>query len=370
MYSTIQGAKKRANALHKLFRACGFEFPLYKSQYAIARAGGFRDWQDLTSALKAAGRDCAPAAFRRRLIEALPEPCRAPTRAWLDGEPMDSVVVPGVPAGWYRYVFPYQFATAAMHRHSSAIRRGSGPGQRLRENMVPGVLLNIHGGRRPFPRLEPDTLALVFDGTPEMVFDHDSHHPRFAMELQVLQDAGVIKLRHNQVMILSPDREEIRDRVLSDRIDKVVQWAGEEGHLTDAIDALRDALSVIGIDDALRVAEALLQYGSSAYVHRSGPIQDILSDLAATGQIQAFARFYQLATTIWPPDARLLLDMVPAKILNQYFAGYLGFAGTRPLFRFTADNPDWADELRLALPIPVKFERTVFGMAELIRRAA
>lgn len=370
MFSTIDGAKKRANKLHKIFQRCGFEFPLHKSQYAVARAGGFRDWHDLTRSLKRQERDCDSTDFRRKLIEALPVPCHAPTLAWLNREPEDRASDPDIPPGWHRYVFPYQFATAVRHRHSPAIKRGSGPGQNLRENMGSGVLINIHGGRNPYPRLEPDTLAFIFHGSPEMIFGIDSQHSRFAQELQTLQDAGVIELRRNQVVILSPDRDEIHSRVLDSQIDKARHWMSEPGNMKEKADALRNALAVIGIEDALRRSETLLQYGSDSYVHRSGPIQDILSDIAGAGEVLAFARFYEFAATIWPHDARRLRDLVPAKILNQYFAGYLGFAGSPPLFKFTNDNPKWAESLKSTLSDPVKFEQTVQRMTEAIELAA
>ena len=149
MYSTIDGAKQRANSLDRIMKTSGFAYPLRKSQHAVARGGGFRDWHDMTSALKKQERHCDPETFRRRLLEALPAPCEAPVRAWLNREPREEAPAGDVPAGWYRYVFPYQFTAAAMLRHDPAIRRGSGPGQRLREKLVPGVLLNINGGERP-----------------------------------------------------------------------------------------------------------------------------------------------------------------------------------------------------------------------------
>ncbi len=47
MYSTINGAKKCAKDLKRLFDDSDFEFPLNKCQAVVARAGGYRDWRDL-----------------------------------------------------------------------------------------------------------------------------------------------------------------------------------------------------------------------------------------------------------------------------------------------------------------------------------
>lgn len=367
MYSTIDGAKQRANSLDRIMKTSGFAYPLRKSQHAVARGGGFRDWHDMTSALKKQERHCDPETFRRRLLEALPAPCEAPVRAWLNREPREEAPAGDVPAGWYRYVFPYQFTAAAMLRHDPAIRRGSGPGQRLREKLVPGVLLNINGGERPYARLEPDTLAMVFEGTPEEVFGKDALHPRFAVELKTLQDAGIIDVRDDHVAIVPPDRDEILDRVLRDKIDKVTYWLSEPGYAGDASNALRDALAAIGIDDALRLAETLLQYGGEAYILPSGPIKETLRDLAAVGRIQAFARFFDLSATIWPKDKELIRGMIPAIILNAYFAEHLGYVGSSRLMAWTANTPEWAHDVDAALSTPVVFERVVLGMAEAIR---
>jgi hypothetical protein len=367
MYSTIDGAKQRANSLDKVMKTSGFVFPLRKSQHAVARGGGFRDWHDMASALKKQARHCDSEAFRRRLLEALPPPCEAPVRAWLNREPKEEAPSGDVPAGWYRYVFPYQFTAAAMLRHDPAIRRGSGPGQRLREKLVPGVLLNVNGGHNPYPRLEPDTLALVFKGTPETIFGVDARHPRFAIELRALQDVGIIDVREGYVAIVPPDRDEILDRVLRDKIDMVTYWLGERGNAKDAGNALRNALAAIGIDDALRLAETLLQSGGDAYILPSGPIKETLRDLAAAGRLQAFARFFDLAATIWPKDKELVRGMIPAIILNAYLAEHLGLIGSSRLIAWTANTPGWAQDVDAALAAPVTFERVVRGMAEAIR---
>lgn len=51
MYSTLDGAKKCARELKRLFDDSGFDFALNKCQSAVARAGDYRDWRDLEGAL-------------------------------------------------------------------------------------------------------------------------------------------------------------------------------------------------------------------------------------------------------------------------------------------------------------------------------
>lgn len=129
MYSTINGAKSRAKHLKQLFDDSGFCFPLHKCQAAIAKAGGFRDWRDLEGTLNKARRPVDPDAFQRRLLNALPQPCRPPVLAWLDNEPAETVRDKKAPPRWYRDVFPYLMATAALHRSRTALLRpGSGSG--------------------------------------------------------------------------------------------------------------------------------------------------------------------------------------------------------------------------------------------------
>ena len=111
---------------------------------------------------------------------------------------------------WYLHVFPFVMAVAALHRRRTALLRpGSGPGQKLRESLVVGLALNVHGGDRAYPHLEPDTLALIFKGEPKAIFRSDAAHPRFAAELQALVEAGILDVRREEVRVLSPDAEAV-----------------------------------------------------------------------------------------------------------------------------------------------------------------
>lgn len=47
MFSTYQGAKRRASDLHKLLRDTPIHWPLHRCQLAIAKAAGYTDWHDL-----------------------------------------------------------------------------------------------------------------------------------------------------------------------------------------------------------------------------------------------------------------------------------------------------------------------------------
>ncbi|UIK14594.1 hypothetical protein LZK80_37485 (plasmid) [Rhizobium leguminosarum] len=72
MFSTIEGAKKRAKSLHQFFDASGFLVSLTACQRALAVACGYSDWTDLRKCW-GDGRHTRPRAnFDMRLGNALP----------------------------------------------------------------------------------------------------------------------------------------------------------------------------------------------------------------------------------------------------------------------------------------------------------
>ena len=364
MYSTIDGAKKCAKDLKRQFDDSGFDFTLNKCQSAVARAGGYRDWRDLAGALGRARVPVNPAAFRKRLIAALPEPCRPPVNAWLDKEPPEAAPDPDTPPRWYRDVFPYLMASAALHRsRTPLLRPGSGTGQRLRETLVVGLLLNIHGGRRVVPRLEPDSLALVFRGDAATLFRDDVRHPRFDVELQALVGAGILDVRDDRVRVLVPDPVAVASHVADGRAGKAQMWNEEGGG--ELANALRDALASIGVRNAMRVADAIASYGSDAYTTSSGPVLELLSELAEEGEVEMFAKAYGLFATVRPASARFVRESVPAKISSRYLARHRRLNPSR-IISWTSVHPDWPDTLRAAVAEPAKFTRTVEAMAAAI----
>lgn len=364
MYSTIDGAKKCAKNLKRLFERSGFVLPLHKCQTAIALAGGFRDWRDLEGALGRSARSVELATFRKRLVAALPEPCTSPLLAWLDDEPEDAVIAADTPARWYRDVFPYLFATAALHRGRTALLRpGSGTGQQLREKMVVGLLLNIHGGDRPVPWLEPDTLAIVFRGDLESLFRDEFFHPKFEVELEKLKAAGILEIERGIVKVNAPDHVAVAQHVFHNRTGKLRLW-GVDGNI-EAISVLRDALAAIGVRNALRVADAISQFGSNAYTTPSGPVLDLLSEMAAQGEIEIFAKVVGLLASVHPTSVGFVKDAIPAKISSHYFARHRHIDASK-IMSWANANPSWPDTLKSAVEKPAVFALAVDVMADAI----
>jgi hypothetical protein len=367
VYSSHDGAKKCAKELKRLFADSGFIYPLNQCQGVVARAGGFRDWHDLEATLKQSNQTIEPSAFRKRLLEALPYPCRPPALAWLDNDPAETTSAADTRPRWYRDVFPYLMATTALHRSRTALLRpGSGTGQRLRETLVLGLLLNTNGGTRVVPLLEPDTLAFVFKGTPETLFGDQARHPQFDVEIKALIHNGVLDVRDGEVRVLTPDAAAVIARVAGDKVDKADYWAkiGGDG----AIRALHDALASIGIQDSRRVADAISRFGSDAYNTPSGPVLDLLTNLAEQGEIETLAKAYTLFATIQPASAHLVRESVPAKISSGYLARYRRLNMTK--FLAWADrHPDWPDQLKGSVSKPALFAATVNAMVDSIAAA-
>lgn len=369
MYSTIDGAKKFAKSLKQVADDSGLIFPLKKCQDITAVAGGYRDWFDLDRSIGTTPQPVQPDRFRQRLLEAVPGPLAPPVQSWLDREPAEEIIDLDVPRRWYRDVFPYLMASTKFHRAGTAlIRPGSGSGQRLRADLVVGLLLNIHGGKRPYPLLEPDSLALVFKGDLKSLFRQDADHPRFEEELSTLTAARILDFDGRQMRVLPPAGMDLVEEVLRSRTSMAEHWAEDGLHDREAANAIRDALAAIGVSDALRVADAITEQGSKAYIQPSGAVLEILSDLAKRGEMAKFSRAVNLFSTIHPANAAVVLESVPAKISAQYLGGTLRLNMSN-FMAWTAKRPDWADDLRKAVTSPGAFVHTVDLMAAEIAAA-
>jgi hypothetical protein len=370
MFSTIDGAKKRAKALKKLLDDSGFAFSLRKCQEAVARAGGYRDWHDLLGALGRGGRGrrAEPEVYERRLLAVLPDPCRPPVVAWLDGEPAEEAPDSLYPPRWFHDAFHFVFASAILHRSRTAVLRpGSGEGQRFREKLVVGLLSNQYPRPGIVPRLEPDTLAVLYPGSLAEIYGKDAGHPRFELEIRTLAEAGVLEVLPNALRVLPPDVDAVRDHVLNGWIGKTEHWIDEGPK--EATSALREALAAIGVRNALRVTEAIIRFGSDAYITPSGPALDLLTKLAEEGEIEIFSKVFRLFAGIRPQNAEFMRSLVPAKITSGYLARHRGLS-LRKFTAFSAAHPDWAQTLKSSVDEPVRFARTVDAMAAAVAEAA
>lgn len=371
MYSTLEGAKKCAKSLHRLFDESGLIYPLSKCQLAVAKAGGFQHWHELQSNLAETKRPMGEDGYKRRLLGTLPEPCRNPVRAWFADEPPPDSPVEGYPARWYRDVYPYLAAVTKLHRRTPVLRPGSGRGQQLRELLVYELLLNLKGGVQPPAQLEADTLAFCFHGELDALYPEQIRHPDFERELSRLVEAKILDWRFGTMRVLPP-ASDVEAEVRARKAGMAQYWTeapADDANAHERLMALREALASVGVDNALRIAGAIAEQGSDAYTTPSGAMLDLLSRLAAEGELETFARAVDLAATIHPQNAAFVRSKAPAKIASNYFGARLQL----PMHDFVAwadDNPQWPDRLVSDLTSPERFQATVEAIADEVRGRA
>jgi hypothetical protein len=367
MFSTLEGAKKFAKNLKTLFDDSGIIFPLNRCQKAAAIAGGFRDWHDLSRSLAGSARPVDPGAFRRRLIAFLPQPCWIPALFWLDEGNLETVDGDGLSHNYYRAVVPYVLSSSVIHRSKSALLRpGSGPGQRLRESMVVSLLLGGKGDKRLIPQLEPDTLALVVSGDTASLFGDDAEHPRFEKDFASLVAAGIFEYEDGILRVLPADKDEVAAHAAKGFTDRAQYFAGVGGD--EAIEALAVALSATGIEQATRVAEAVVGKGSETHITPSGPILEMLSKLAEDGQLISVSRAWRVFSMIHPESANFVRESVPAKISSLYLARNRGIDAGK-MVEWMSTRSEWAEEVKAALHDPARFKSTVDEIADAIEAA-
>ena len=376
VYSTYDGAKSRAKYLQRLLEKSSIRFPLNRCQTAIARAGGFKDWYDLQANRASNSKVADVTAYRRRLKAALPIACQRPVAASWEPEGDDKrSVSDDMPPYFFRDVWPYVMAAQVLHRTTTAIiRPGSGAGQKLREAMVLGVLLNIHGGTQVVPVLDPDSLALDFPGTIDAVFRDETRHPKFAQELETLMEAEVISIlddrdRGPMVRIAAPSG--LEDEVLRRQVLHVDYSVSSSDHYDDdesnqaLIRSLNDVFFSLGIDDTLKVARAIVAQHAPEYVTPSGAMLEALSELARNGHVRGFAHAFLTFTHVHPMNATFVSARAPAMI-GEYLAIHCGVQSER-WQDWLEQNRSWAVQMRELLKTPAQFESFVAATASAIK---
>lgn len=373
MYSTLDGAKSCAKQLKRVFDDSGFYYPLHKCQTAIAKAGGYRDWHDLSAALDSGTpRPVDAVAYRRRLFAALPVACRSPLQAWLDGEedPEENLTDPDYVRHWYRDGWPFERAMMSLHRRDTAlIQRGSGKGQQLRDRLVMGPLLNLYGGPRRHPLVDPETCDLIFHEEFPGLFGEDRDHPDFEEQFARLVEAGVYSVSNGRLTLHPPQGADVIAELHDDHAGMAEHWAQTPGNVRELARSWRDALALIGVPRARQVAEAITAQGSAAYTTDSGAILTLLSDLADHGEPEAMAQAYLLFAKVHPRNAPFVREAIPAKVVSRLLGGAMK-VNASALTAWTEKNPDWASDLKAALSTPLTFSRQVSKMAESITALA
>lgn len=214
MYSSLAGAKKCAKQLHHILDAAGVDYPLAKCQAAVARAGGYKNWHELTGRVSARTDTHVPYDYWGKLLDVLPEPCRAPIAWHLDGEAISSPKEP-LSEKWIRAVVPYGIGLEVIHRSRSPILQpGTGKGQRLRLEIVSGILLNMEGGDDFTLRLDPESLAVTVSGEPGELLPGLRSKSGFNAALEAVINAGILKVENGITRVLAPEDHALRAEIL------------------------------------------------------------------------------------------------------------------------------------------------------------
>ncbi|MBX4898692.1 hypothetical protein [Rhizobium bangladeshense] len=215
MYSTLKGAKKCAKQLKSILGDSGLVYSLAKSQTAVAKAGGYSDWHDLTIHIDKQSAPPLPYDYWGRLIATLPEPCRFPVTSHLSEN--STSWSPGVAESerWIRDVIPYCASLEVVHRANTALLRpGSVKGQKLRLQIVSGLLLNVEGHQDFAPKLDPETLAISLNGGPRSILPTLAQHDGFDAAIVTLETAEIVKLENGRTYVLAPSVQELRSDVI------------------------------------------------------------------------------------------------------------------------------------------------------------
>jgi len=139
----------------------------------------------------------------------------------------------------------------------------------------------------------------------------------------------------------------------------------------------RDAEQIHGLDEVCqlmnqetynRIKKAILNQGSPAYVTESGPVLELLTELAAEGHLQAISKAFNEFSKAKPGNMLFVKDSIPAKILNHYWLKLLKLE-SKNLTSWINKNPEWASIMKSELRHPEKFEEFVKTAAEEIRKS-
>jgi len=361
MFNSTEGAKVCAAKLHKVLQdGSGFVFSHHQVLDVMGLAAGCASWHELNHTQDI--RPADKATWRRRLLGALPLACHPATIAWLNREVQPpGLVIDDVPPRWYFDVSPYWMASMGLHRrHTALIRRGSGPGQVLREALIVGLLINQHGGPSPTPRLEPRGLSLVYRGDLATLYGKTFEHPDFQTEFDRLVEAGLLEWRPDDrkvpaLWVTAPPG--LQDAVEERAVDMVLHWLEGDPASEEVEIRLAQMLRVLRVDRPDEVASALLLSDAGAHIVPSGPMSDILSRLAAEGSLRSFALAVDLFGRIHPGARDNLAGYLPAKVVSQYLPR-LG-VDAMTFQRWSAARPGWADALIVASRSPDAFIRAV-----------
>ncbi|SEH15094.1 hypothetical protein SAMN05428974_1350 [Sphingopyxis sp. YR583] len=250
MYSTLDGAKKCAKQLKRLLEASALIFPLARCQASVAEAGGYQDWHDLNRRIGQRPQTGLPFDYWGNLLKVLPAPCQYPVRSHLSGRGGPELAPPEM---WVRDILPYAVSLEIVHRtHAAPLRPGSGKGQRLRLELVSGLLLNIEGGLDRLPKLDAEKLHLIFDGEPASLLPKLARNAQFSEAVSSLVDAGLLRIERGSTYVLAPESDVLKAELL----ERALTWRRDQEPKIDYIEMDEDLAGALAHQESLDVRDS------------------------------------------------------------------------------------------------------------------
>lgn len=236
MYSTYDGAKKCARKLKAYLRSQEIDVALTACMQAIACGGGYSNWADLARTLVGRSRAAELTGFAERASLAVPLPAIDSTLRWAESEVnLRRARAQTAPSGaraterWHLENSDAAFAIWVMHRkHTSCLRPGSGPGQRLRLEIVASLCAGP--GLVARPTIDKSTFRMRFWACDETdLFPWICERRGFSGEFRRLVELGVIEWSGDlgaggDLVLIPPSPELVRDHIALLRESKGKYW--------------------------------------------------------------------------------------------------------------------------------------------------
>lgn len=228
MYATYEGAKRLARRFHHLLRDAEVEIALHECLFAMARGGGYRDWEHLRRTL-AGGRDrrAELGGFLERAILSLPEGAVAPATRWIDAELTRFDADLAEASDWRQAaagagIWDVVYSIQIVHRaHTPLFRPGSGSGLRVRLSILSRFSQHMGGAI-----IDSQTLVIRLSGRPEALGFAYIDHTHFQREFARLSQAGILEWdpSENALRLNPPPVDLVRARVANRRADDAAYW--------------------------------------------------------------------------------------------------------------------------------------------------
>ncbi len=151
----------------------------------------------------------------------------------------------------------------------------------------------------------------------------------------------------------------------SEDAEDVKKLAEEARSRVEALHGLSEEVRTVNIETEKRIAKAIAEHGSKAYTTPSGAVLELMTELAREDDLQGFSRAVVILARAKPANAHYVVGSVPAKVSN-FLIGHRGVTAAK-MVQWGERHPEWADDLKVTVRDPMRFEAVVEAMAEAIK---